>query len=105
MQIQFDGADYVLVSWVDNPEIVQHCGRAGEVEFAELIEQATANDIDIDLSTENVESGCFLGSVFPVRIMEFAAFLPGQDGSSTFRTNSPIVDDMFIDLIPYPATN
>jgi hypothetical protein len=99
IQIQSDSANCILVSRIDDPEVIQHRRRTAEVKFPEFIEQAAANDVNIDLSTEEIECCCFLRSILPVWITEFTAFLPWHDRRAFLRTATPVADHMLIDLI------
>ena len=48
--------DRVFEDRIDDPKIVQHRLRAGEVEAAILIEQTASYNIHIDLATKLIES-------------------------------------------------
>lgn len=89
------------MSRIDDPEVIQHRGRAAEVELSESVEQAAANDIYIYLSTEEIEGCCFLRSVLPVGVTEFTTSLPRHDRRAFLRAASPVVDHMLVDSVPY----
>jgi len=101
VQIQLDGANCVLVARIDNPEIVQHCGRATEAEVSESIEQTTANHVYVDLTTKKIEGSSFFRGISPPLVIEFAASLPGRDGGSFLTPDSPIVNRVLVDSVAY----
>jgi hypothetical protein len=68
------------------------------VELLEPVEQTTSVDIDVDLSAKLIEGCCLLRGVSPICIVEFVPFLPGFD---SLRSTGEVINDMFVDLVPY----
>jgi len=89
------GADGVSVEGVDDAEVVEEEGGTVKGEGLESVEEAAADEVDVDLAGELVEFGCFLCDVGPARTPEFVAFLSGLDG---IFTTGEVLDGMLVYL-------